>query len=384
LICNLGPYQGRVSMQEYDLPSESWQPLFTEEETPFWAYAQPLPSNPSLAFLSEYLNADGRFLDVQSSEITYTLLENGSPLASFTLGEGTQNFYLWGGDPQGRYLLLARWHDNDAPEFRLLDVAACGQGDCHPEPVVGPMTWAPDGRETLITATNDWERNDLLEPPLLWLGDATGQYKKVIGVGERPFWLDDTTYGYLQTDDAGWQEWVTAVVGENIPRHLFSADELLDALPPGEQPESLSIITPFLAANKPDQLYVQASSSSTQEPIKYLFALTRNPDGLGVQNVTLLFQGNSSSWVDLSPDGRWLVIYNNDTVEGTATLRNIETGAEQQLPLSPTHSGLSWSQDSQWYVRSGDGYVVMGAPDYNYKQYVFHDFGACDDVYWIK
>lgn len=385
LLCNVGPYQGRVSMHEYDLPTESWHTLFTEENTPFWAYAQPLPFNPSLTLLIEFLNEDDRLLDAQSSEITYFLLENGSPLASFTLGEGPQNFYMWGGDPHGRYLMLGRWYDNNAPDFRLLDVAACREGDCQPQPVAGLMVWSPDGRQTLITSSEDLERDDLLASPLLWLGEATGQYKKVVGVGDSPFWLNNTTYGYLQTDETGWQEWVTAVVGEDVPRRLLSADELLAAIPEAERPKYLFMNVPVMVANKPDQLYMQASASSTQEQIYYLFAVTLTSDRFEVQDVTLLYQSNSSSWVDLSPDGRWLVIHNSHNVEGTAvTLRPLETGEEQQLPLSQTHSGLSWSQDSRWYVRSGNGYMVIGAPDYNYKQYVFHDFGECGNVYWIE
>lgn len=369
MICNVGPFNGRVNIHEYDPQTELWRELFMEELTPFWAYAQPVFADPKLAFMVENL-------DEESSEITYTLLEDGQVIASFLLDEGTNNFYLWGTDPHGRYLLLSRWGiDNAPPEFRLLDVAACRQGECLPQPVAGLMVWSPDGRQTLIT--------NVFASPLVWLGDATGQNKKVVGVGERPFWLNDTTYGYLQTDEAGWQEWVTAIVGENSPRHLFAANELLAAIPEAERPESLFISIPLAVPNQPDRLYVEASSSSSPVQINYFFAITLTPDGFGVQDVTLLFQSNSTSWVDLSPDGRWLAIYINSSVEGTAvTLRHLETGVEQQLPFSQTQSGLSWSQDGKWYIRADDGYLIMGAPDHRYQQFVFHDNGLCEPAYW--
>ncbi len=377
MICNVGPFNGRVSLHEYSPDTESWRELYMEETTPFWAYAQPVYSARQLAFMVEYLGEE-------TGEIIYTLLEDGQPIASFVLDEGTQNFYLWGADPHGRYLLLSRWDiENGPPEFRLLDVAACRQGDCLPQPVAGLMVWSPDGRQTLITASEDLEREDLSDSPLVWLGDATGQNKRVVGVGERPFWLDNTTYGYLQTDKAGRQEWVMAVVGEDNPRRLFAADDLLAVIPEAERPESLFIGYPLAVPNQPDRLYVEASSSSGSMPIYYFFAITLTPDGFAVQDVTLLFQSNSTSWVDLSPDGRWLVIYDSSSVEGTAvTLRHLETGVEQQLPFSQIQSGLSWSQDGKWYIRTGDGYLVFGTPDYQYQQFVFHDHGSCEQAYW--
>jgi hypothetical protein len=376
MICNVGPFNGRVSLHKYDPETKNWRELFMEEMTPFWAYAQPVVSDPQLAFMVESLSEE-------PGEITYTLLEDGQVIASFVLDEGMNNFYLWGADPHGRYLLLGRWGIENTPaEFRLLDVAACRQGDCLPQPA-GLITWSPDGRQTLLTLSEDVERDDLSASPPLWLGDATGQNNKVVGVGERPFWINDTTYGYLRADEGGRQVWVTAVVGEDSPRRLFAADELLAAIPEIDRPESLFISTPLAVPNQPDRLYVQASSSSGSMPINYFFAITLTPDGFAMQDVMLLFQSNSTSWGHLSPDGRWLVIYDISSMEGTAvTLRHLGTGVEQQLPFSQTPGGLSWSQDGKWYIQTGDGYLIFGAPDYQYQQFAFHDHGACEQAYW--
>ncbi|MCL4267424.1 MAG: hypothetical protein KJ069_29875 [Anaerolineae bacterium] len=376
MICNVRSFNGRLGLYEYDLHTGDWRELFREETTPYWAFAQSVPSNPVLTFMVEIPSAQG-------NEINYLLLENGEPLASFTLDDGMDNYYQVNGDPHGRYILLGQWHDGERlAEFRLLDVTACRQGVCQPEQVAGLMVWSPDGRQTLIKLPEDLDQNGLPDSPLVWLGDATGENKKVVGVGERPFWLNNETYGYLQTGEMGWQAWVTAVVGEDTPRPLFSAEDLLATIPQAQRPESLSIITPRVAPDQPGQLYVQADAGS----LTYLFSITLNPDQTQAETFTLLHQLPRNSWYDLSPDGRWLSIFegSRDGFDGVLlTLQNLQTGAPRMMPsLSPSGSILSWSQDGRWYVRVGDGILALGAPDTGYERYIFHDFGNCSQAYW--
>lgn len=375
LVCNMARLNGAVEMYEYALPAESWQEIFYKEGALFWANAQPVHAAPDLVWFIEYP-------DQGATTITYTLLERGNPLASFTFDEGRDNFFLWGSDPHGRYLLLASWDvGGEPPEFRLLDVNACRQGECRPQPLDGSLIWSPDGRYTLTTRSEELQASSSSDPQVLWLGDAVGANRQAVGVGLYPFWLDENTYGYERLG-----EWVTAVIGENIPRHLFTVGDLLAVIPQAQRPESLAIGSPITAPGQAGQLYVRANSHSGPDQTTYSFALTLTPDLSQVQTINLLSESGLEGWQDISPDGRWLVIYESNRFGGAVNrLQNLQTGDLQTLPLISTSSNafnLSFSPDGRWYVRAGEGVLALGAPDASYEQYIFHDYGACTQVFW--
>jgi hypothetical protein len=245
--------------------------------------------------------------------------------------------------------------------------------------------WSPDGRHTLITLSADLQQDDPQDPPVVWLADAAAKNKQAVGVGQRPFWLDAQTYGYLRVNAAGQEEWVTAVIDDPTPHPLLSEETLLAALPEAQRPEALFMNAPTPLADRPGQLVMRAFTSNDSEQTSYLFAVTRTPDQDTVEKVTLLYQSDSSSWFELSPDGRWLVTYNDNSgfAGYTIILQNLETGT--QYPLSSTigySSDLSWSPDGKWTVRNGDGFILLGVPDAHYEQVVFHDFDDCNDTAW--
>lgn len=376
LLCNTATRNdASVGVYEYMLAAESWQAQFYEEGSLFWAIAQPIRSAPDLIFLVE-------FPDEYVDAITYSMLENGQRVASFMLemGAGRSNYFLWSGDPHGRYLLLARWDVGDTPpDFRLLDVAACRQGACRPWPVDGPLIWSPDGRHTLAILSEEAETSTPSDPPVIWLGDATGANRQAVGVGLGPFWLDESTYGYQRLE-----EWVTAVIGENTPRRLFTVEDLLAVMPQAQRPQSLAIGSPIAAPGQPGQLLVRVNSHSGPGQIAYLFALTLTPDLSQVQSISQLSASGQEGWHDISPDGRWLVAYESLRFGGVAVaLQNLQTGDLRALPsISSNSFNLSWSPDGRWYIRAGDGLLALGAPDANYERYIFHDYGACYEVFW--
>lgn len=376
LLCNMAARNdASVGVYEYRFATESWQTLFYEERSLFWAVAQPIPTVPDLIFLVE-------FPDEHAEAITYSLLENGQRVASFTLemGAGRSNYFLWSGDPHGRYLLLARWDMGDTPpDFRLVDVAACRQGACQPQPVDGPLIWSPDGRHTLIILSEEAETSTPADPPVVWLGDAVGANRQAVGVGLGPFWLDERTYGYQRLE-----EWVTAVIGENTPRRLFTVEDLLAVLPQAQRPQSLVISSPSAAPGQTGQLYVRANSHSGPDQTTYSFALTLTPDLSQVQTINLLSESGLEGWKDISPDGRWLVNYDSGRFGSVVvTVQNLQTGGSHTLPfISSNSSLLSWSPDGRWYIRAGDGLLALGAPDASYERYIFHDYGVCTEVFW--
>ncbi|NJN53612.1 MAG: hypothetical protein HC804_01960 [Anaerolineae bacterium] len=370
LVCNPEGTNGRIALYNYDLTTESWQEQYHQDNLPFWAYFQTISTAPNLILMIETP-------DPEATEAIYTLLENGAVLDSFTY-EGTNNFYGWGGDPHGRYLLLGRWYDGP-PEFRLLDVEACRAGDCLPEPVAGLMVWSPDGRHTLTTPAAELDQ----PTSTIWLGDAVGENRQLVGAGKQPFWIDAQTYGYVQTNGAAQEEWVTAVVGENSPRVLLSAERVLNSIPQEQRPTSIYMNPPFALTAGSDQLGMMAYASSDAEQFYYFFIITLNPEHTQVESLSLLYQDDRTAWVELSPDGRWLMTFADGEFGSTqVTLHNRENDIAYSPPPSSNLYGLSWSPDGNWTVHTGDGYLFLSAPDVQYEQIIFHDFGECTHAFW--
>lgn len=69
----------------------------------------------------------------------------------------------------------------------------------------------------------------------------------------------------------------------------------------------------------------------------------------------------------------------------TETLFQYDVAAASPLLLYPAWgTTLDWSEDGQWLLIFRDGFLILLAPDYNYKQVIVPDAPGCFDAAWVN
>lgn len=369
-----------INFYHYDLVGQSWREALQYDYLASWATAQKVPGRPN-TFLIKQMSTTSANIESQ-----YTLLEDGKITASFTQATGQHNYFVQAAHPDGRYLHFMLWQSDELSQNFLLDVDQCRRGPCKPIPIEGALTWSPSGDHTLLHASFGWSAEaSVTEWPLLYQGDARGGGLREVGRGRWPFWLDDTTYGYLRPGEAGDAELVTAVVGQDVPRPLLTADMLPAAMPADERSLPLRLSDSIVYGGGSSPMFLWLFRGSAIRQTKYFFMVTPTPGLDAVQSIHLLYAAPAEVWGTASPNGRWLVIQDNrNPGRPTLTLRNVATGAEQTLARDSYSFDAFWSSDGRWYLLPQEGYVILGAPDQNYKQLIAHDFDNCYEAYWVE
>ncbi|MCA9900078.1 MAG: hypothetical protein H6654_13340 [Ardenticatenaceae bacterium] len=292
--------------------------------------------------------------------------------------------YYFFADAAAKYLLRYE-HDEGQTNIGLLPVACAGDG-CAPVPLDGFPTFAPNKDHFFVLVyPTDSAEFELDVPrqlqPSIVLMTPDGQQRQLLGRGGTPFWLNDTVYGYVQTGEEGW-ELVTAVITQNQPRYLLSQTELLAEL---QLPTDL--ITTQVVANlsNPQELLLQlrhqedVDAFATNVP-SYLVKLTLTPDLGEIETADWLRDDLTYGAMNFSVDGRYIIYgeLNPQSLNTAQHFLNIETG-QTELSFNSNQS-LSGSDDGQWYLQVAENYVMLHAPQYDYQQFIPHNFGECQQA----
>jgi hypothetical protein len=388
------------TLYRYHLADESWQEEFVLDGLMF---ASPLPDDQAVVLQAIWLEDE-----------TYETLLWRDGAGSPTINTAYPLAFSWGQvDPDGRYLLVyAVPADGMDPHPMLVDLAACNEAGCESSPLSGIPIWSPNGEQMLLAAAG-FLGNGLLAPvdgrvlmmdntpPIanvpLYRADATGQPASQIALpapgGDAPFWIDDETYGYLQTIPTtvadSEQQVMIATTADDMPQRILGTAELLAALPEGARPLNLSIRYILPHPQRPEWLVVMATSRAQD----FIFLVNWRE---GIIENRLQFNHISPHYLGFSPDGRYLVTtgapqdvfltppgvfvyYLHDLVANQT--RTFMAGSSVSIPAFT----FDWSADGRWLAQvMNNGIINLVAPDYNYQTLIVHDHGSCSALAWVN
>ena len=287
-------------------------------------------------------------------------------------------------DPMGRKLVLQEIDRvTGNPLYRLLDLDDCREDACSMSYLPSWPLWAPDGRSTILMEIKP--DNPLApQPTQLWLGDAEGQVVAELGQGYAPFWLDDSTYGYVRLDSNGRSEVVTADIADNAPHVLLMQDGLRRQLPDSDDLAALFIADVQIQPTNNDRLLVTVIT--TEQDRTFLFRIERQDEQ--THRVTHVLDEVAFVGSAYSPDGRWLVLNTIARGSGEHTLTLVTSDdfvTDNQLVLDSTVPvNYDWTADGQWLVINYPGFAKLITPGYNYQRIIPHVFGNCERVAWVE
>ena len=325
---------------------------------------------------------------------------------------------LWGSD-QAR---------QTSRRYGLFDPEQCRDG-CPFEPFPGIPTWSPDENE--VIALHQSSGGALARNHLFYLrhDDAThtgeAEWEPLAeGLISHPFWLDNETVGYLETQERYVEMPVFNATDSSstIRRRVRGEREIrVHSIATGQEGRVLAAadLLQELEQNPPDLEMIWAAAHPLREDAlltlatapewggSYLFAIQKPDDGSwmeGEPRIRLLGdiaaapQIASSAEPHVSPNGRWLslVVPWNDTERGASgdrfwvfdlreeqTVLNVRAYIPQDRAFPGGRGFYNWSPDGVWLARLIDGAVDLFAPESGTRRPILHDFDRCTSVTWI-
>ncbi len=361
LMCKDGPSM-YAHLYRYNVADDTWQQEMRQRQLLFMA---PLP------------NGGGVLLQerIQFSGMRNIIWENGAQREGFAQPLRGSIFRADPvAGPDERMLVYAYDFSARQSHFRLLDLTDCDEQGCDLTTLEAPPVWSPDGRASLL-----WPQRTAV-----WLGDEQGQPQQVLAEsGAAPFWLDETTPGWLTAE---------AVV---VLEASLEADQPTTLLP-------LSRLQEHVPANV-SHLALNWQGVAVAENGRYLFilaGLTPHDPLRGVNG--LLFQYDRVSdevtlrWqvphdvvpyypLRFSPDGQWLLLKSNGPRQYHFYLYHIESGREQIMTSNHMSAfpNFDWSADGRWLLRLEQGFLHLSAPSEGYQTLLLHEFNQCQFAAWV-
>lgn len=298
-------------------------------------------------------------------------------------------------DPQGQYLLGWGYPLIETLDFQssnyLIDPAGCTTAGCKLIALPGVVAWSTDGAQ-LLAADGAGQ---------LQLRARQAEAWTPAGNGIIPFWLDETTYGFVSEANS---QVNIARMGAAESRPLLRVEALSPLLPASLQRFRLVIQDVFHFPNVPNALFIAASHGFSSE--SYLFRVQlpdesvawwdSDPAGL---ELTLLFDGRGL-YMDfpsqlVSPDGRWLQAYapgSDGHAAGQVLLYDLPQSQvvfRADLNESPVIQGFAWADEGNWSAYRDFDYIALLSPtgdqaDSFTPWYVFPPDGNCLSLTWVN
>jgi hypothetical protein len=391
-------------LRRYNPASARWQPLLTGEEI---YQMVPLAGGRAVAVAAHSLVAG----EPRQRAILYAPQESRILLEQ-SAGAGHPRLYLSGGAVDSR-LFIWLPDESSGTAWQWLDVPACLAGECRLQPAGARLDWSPGGEHTLFWLNDgrrlrrflgDSQGNPVRELDVnatAWLsaGEFAGidhSFGEMVNAGNEELGVtlpqntqpeaSQRAYGLAATGAV-----VLSSVGDEAPRTLLTAADLLAMIPVGEWPLRFNVTSVWAAPGRADLLLIQASgmaydfssSAGSAGQRDYLFLA-----GTGGA-AHLLWSGTLLSWVTFSPDGRWLawIDVGDDRLLAVYDLQQDEL---RFFDIGPkpffeqiTWPSFDWSADGRWLVVVHDGLLYLVAPEYGYRHVVIPEAPGCRQAAWV-
>ncbi len=245
--------------------------------------------------------------------------------------------------------------------FGYIELDKCSAEQCTLETLPYTETFAPDGRHAIAVQPFD---------NTLQLVSMDGALNHDLGYGYGAFWLDNNTFGFLQTNgnmiDDGESSLTLGRLDTLSPQVVLSYADLQAALLPQDsaQAELLGILTQVLSAN---QILLMGLSDVNALAGSMQMVVYDVPGN----RLTPIASRASSRQLLVAPGGERLLSHElgSDFLQQWLYVYDLAAGKEQIVPLAPKPAftvgqtmDYGWSPDGEWLLLLDGGVLHFIAP----------------------
>ncbi len=341
----------------------------------------------------------------------FFLRADGTPLTLPPMA-GPPLFLSWPADPGKAAEVAAAWAEAN---LWAIDLAPCldeAEGACQWQRLPSWPIWSPSGRQLLFMAADETAVTG--RPYRLIRRGSLTDLTNLVDVGLtasvdfRPFWVDETTYGYarLPASPAAWSpfdfELVLASITDDEPQLLLTAADIRATLPSSlpsgymmpqlvrpidGRPDQFVIVVTFWPAELLPHMQLQRAALLYDRANETLDVLAVGADMFVSPNGRFLFQWppQDMGWQTEANGRSWHLDW-----------LDLTTGLEQQItwPQRPGRETAvpahDWSPGEDWFLLLADNNLLLVEAGGQQSGYVWplaehlqSDY-HCFDAVWIE
>ncbi|MBK9052118.1 MAG: hypothetical protein IPL78_14780 [Chloroflexi bacterium] len=362
-----------------------------------WAATSP-PSNllQSVAggYVYEETSGRGRAL-IFVRDNTPTVITTTATVNSYYTGAYPFLALLNSAVPENQFHFMSfnSFASDGASQNWLVDLNECTSGVCNPRSIPGLPIWSPDQQHILFY--NDFFNEEGVNN--IQLGDRQGQIISIAGLGQYPFWLDNSHYAYFNYDVGNLEEDTLTTelhighINGDPPQPLFTHADLLTLIP--EITDSNHSIMIFGNARPGDHqemsILVIPWNEFEGEPQVYVITLRGDEDWQRIETSYVTWSGSSTVIPSYSPDGRFQLFSNADGAQTgpVVTIRDLTDGAEQVIQTVVTGNSFfssfpEWTEDGRWFIYVSNDELIFVNPYEKTEWRVPHALNQCSQMYY--
>ena len=301
---------------------------------------------------------------------------------------------LGGKAPENYFYFQSYSRDgSERPHHWLVNLDEC-TGTCQPQEIAGMPIWSPDRQFMLLFDDYFYEDED--GTINIRLADRTGQIINEVSLGQMPFWIDNTHFGYFQyqTVDGEFTGMTDLYIGEMAygsgPQPLLTHEQLLVLLPQDAGNDYYMI---WAAARPGDShnlsLVVLPNGGDTER--YFVLDLLWDENWQALTSVEVIWDKTIMALPSYSPDGLFelFIDLGGGALESQLelTLLNRETGVMQTTPVTVGENYYLnifpiWSEDGQWLINVSDAEVLLVNPYTGQEWRTPHALGMCNQIFY--
>jgi hypothetical protein len=328
-----GTFGSGASLWHYDTVRQSWRRILSERPI---RSMKPIPRGNGAALL-EIIPEN----DLYRARIF--IWQDGNQLDLFDrllTAEELDHFRWQVRERENRLLVELPNVKIGISELTVFDLNQCDQSGCLVDEIqsVGLPTWSPDGSQRLAQQQGlIWRNQGIISVP--------------IAHGERPFWITDTAFGYL--NQIGEETAVAYKIRSGARAEIvLTTENLRNALPEDFTSQKLIIGHVAIDPQKPDSWIILAfnigQDGNTEQALLFQYDLSG-------RNIELLEYSQNLRSFDLASNGSRLATSRYDDGEQSWLFSFYSLVDEFDGPLTFSAGNIAasppsygWSPDGQW------------------------------------
>ena len=279
----------------------------------------------------------------------------------------------------------------DGMPYGVLDVDEClNSYSCELNMGTSNPIWGPNDEQMIGQQISTPFPARMGEEALLSLRSGDGaDLMAALGFGGLPFWIDEETFGYIQSDENGRSELFSAKINEDSgPNMLISENDLILALPEIGWPLFIDFVQ--FDPNDPNILLLMVGYDGGAENGRILLAYDLETEEFEIRWTLEPEYSSFSRLYNISPDNEWLLTdsftYTSDQ-GGVYLLHDLQSGATITLPRTDSLSGelfYDWSANGDWLAYPSRGMVQLFNPDEGVYHHLIADGLTCWSAVWTN